>query len=87
MFVFFAPSNVSFLRKPKADNKKEDDGGTSKFEDTCILVKEKKIMCNAVSEKHQWATSNAARRNIMLMTTLHILILVPSQRIIHNHID
>lgn len=71
--MVFLPSNVSFLRKPKAgDKKEEDDEGTLKFEDTHILVKEKKILCNAVFEKHLWATSSTVRLNIMLMATLHI---------------
>lgn len=75
------------MRKVKAeDRKEENDEGTFKFEDVCVLVKEK-VMCNAISEKHYWATSNTASLKTMLMTTFYILILVPSQRIIHNHID
>lgn len=48
MFVFFAPSNISFLRKLEAEDKKEeDDGGTSKLEDTRILVREERdVQCS-----------------------------------------
>lgn len=71
------------LRKPKA-RRNRVMGSLLNFK---TLVLWSKITCNTVSKRYQGSLSNATRLNIMLMATLSILVLVPFQRIIYNHID